>query len=73
MHMATDVAIRGKIVYSAWLGAGVRAIDISDPTNPVQVGSFQSNGFLSDVALLGTDLVVATSVWGSSMYILSMP
>ena len=75
--IATDVAIRGNLVYSTWLRGGVRAIDISDPTSPVQVGQFFSPSSrgpdLSDVALLGTDLVVATTVWWSGMYILSMP
>ena len=76
--IATDVAIRGNLVYSTWLRSGVRAIDISDPTNPVQVAKFQPVSIqgrpaLSDVALLGTDLVVATTVWGSGMYVLSMP
>ena len=75
--IATDVAIRGNLVFSTWLNGGVRAIDISDPTNPVQVGQFFSPSAqgpaLSDVALLGTDLVVATTVWWSGMYILSMP
>ena len=75
--IATDVAIRGNLVHSTWLRGGVRTIDISDPTNPVQVGQFFSPSSrgpdLSDVALLGTDLVVATTVWWSGMYILSMP
>ena len=70
--IATDLAIRGNLVHSTWLRGGVRTIDISDPTNPVQVAKFQREN-LSDVALLGTDLVVATTVWSSGMYILSMP
>ena len=71
-QIATDLAIRGNLVYSTWLNGGVWALDISDPTNPVEVARFQG-GELSDVALLGTDLVVATTVWGSGMYVLSMP
>ena len=70
--IATDVAISGNLVYSTWLREGVRAFDISDPTNPVQVAKFL-RGDLSDVALLGSDLVVATTVWSSGMYVLSMP
>ena len=70
--IATDLAIRGNLVHSTWLSGGVRTIDISDPTNPVQVAKFE-RGNLSDVALLGTDLVVATTVWSSGMYVLSMP
>ena len=75
--IATDVAIRGNLVFSTWLAGGVRAIDISDPTNPVEVARFNTlparGPALSDVALLGTDLVVATTVWWSGMYVLSMP
>ena len=75
--IATDVAIRGNLVYSTWLRGGVVAIDISDPTNPVHVAWFfpasAQGPDLSDVALLGTDFVVATTVWWSGMYVLSMP
>ena len=70
--IATDLAIRGNLVYSTWLRGGVQTIDISDPTNPIQVAHFV-RGDLSDVALLGTDFVVATTVWSDGMYILSMP
>ena len=79
--IATDLAIRGNLVYSTWLEGGVRTIDISDPTNPVEVARFQRLPTInfSDVALLGTDFVVATTVWavpnllGAGMYVLSMP
>ena len=68
---ATDVAVRGNTVYSTWMGGGVRAIDISDPANPVEVGQFlPTGGPLSDVALLGDHYVVATTVWGPGLYIL---
>ncbi len=70
--IATDLAIRGNLVFSTWLTEGVRTIDISDPTNPVQVAKFRQ-GNLSDVALLGSDLVVATTVWSTGLFILSMP
>ena len=40
--IATDLAIRGNLVYSTWLQGGVRAIDISDPTNPVEVAFFRA-------------------------------
>jgi len=78
-YIATDIAIRGNMVYSTWLAGGVRAHDISDPTNPVEVGLFYagrevvSDPELSDIALLGTDLVVATTVWDSGLFILSGP
>ena len=68
--IATDVAIRGNLVFSTWLRGGVRAIDISDPANPVEVGSFVDNRNFSDIALLGDDYVVATHVWDAGMVIL---
>ena len=70
--IATDLAIRGNLVYSTWLQGGVRTIDISDPTNPVQVAWLRISN-ISDVALLATEFVVATTVWSSGMYVLSMP
>ena len=68
--IATDLAIRGNLVYSTWLKGGVRAIDISDPANPVEVGSFVDGQFFSDIAPLGDDYVVATHVWDAGMVIL---
>ena len=65
-YFATDVAIRRNTVYSTWMGGGVRAIDISDPANPVEVGQFlPTGGPYSDVAFLGDHYVVATVVWGA--------
>ena len=68
--IATDVAIRGNLVYSTWLRGGVQAIDISDPANPVEAGWFSDRGAFSDIALLGDDYVVATHVWDAGMVIL---
>ena len=67
--IATDVAIRGNMVYSTWLSGGVRAIDISDPANPVEVGSFTDGLNFSDIALVGDDYVVATHVWEAGMLV----
>ena len=71
--IATDVALKGNLIFSTWLNEGLRVIDISDPRRPVQVGEFLSPRigapWLSDVALKD-DLVVATSVWSSGLYIL---
>ena len=68
--IATDLAIRGNLVYSTWLKGGVRAIDISDLANPVEVGSYVNGNNLSDIDLLGDDYVVATHVWDDGMAIL---
>lgn len=68
-YFATDVAIRGTTVYSTWMTGGVRAVDITDPANPVEVGRFVGTK-VSDVALLGDSHLVATVPWGTPMYIL---
>lgn len=70
--MAVDVAIRGNTVFSTWLEQGVRAFDISDPSNPVAVGQPKIGGLtISDVALLGDDMLVATRMWNAGLYVLS--
>ena len=72
---ARDLAFKGSLVYSTWLGGGVQAVDVSDPANPVKVGGFSSPNRqardISDVALYG-DYAVATTVWGPGLYILRL-
>ena len=69
--IATDLAVSGSLIYSTWVGGGMRIIDISDPRRPVQVGEFHPPGgdWLSDVALKD-DLVIATKVWDSGLFVL---
>ena len=62
---ATDMVVKGNLVYSTWMEGGLRVIDISDPANPVEVGKFVSSPekpWLSDVALYG-DVVLAATIW----------
>ena len=69
---ATDIAVKGNLVYSTWMGGGLRVIDISDPTNPVEAGKFilsPGSPWLSDVALYG-DVVLATEIWAEGLYLL---
>ncbi len=40
-HLPT--AVNNNMLFVAWYGAGVRAIDISDPYNPNEVGYYQYN------------------------------
>ena len=72
---AHDLVISGNLVYTTWVRGGVRAIDISDPTDPVKVGGFSSPNpeqpWLSDIALYG-DLAVTTGVWAPGLYILRL-
>ena len=69
---ATDMVVKGNLVYSTWMGGGLRVIDISDPANPVEVGKFilsPGSPWLSDVAMYG-DVVLATEIWNEGLYIL---
>jgi len=40
-HLPT--AVNNNMLFVAWYGAGLRAIDISDPYNPTEVGYYQYN------------------------------
>ena len=69
---ATDMVVKGNLVYSTWMAGGLRVIDISDPADPVEVGKFvlsPGSPWLSDVALFG-DVVLATEIWNSGLYLL---
>ena len=70
---AHDLAINGDLVYSTWQGGGLQVIDISDPSNPLNVAKFLSPStetpWLSDVDIYG-DLAVTVAVWGPGLYIL---
>ena len=69
---AKDMVVKGNLVYSTWMGGGLRVIDISDPVNPVEVEKFilsPGSPWLSDVALY-SDVVLATEIWNPGLYIL---
>ena len=69
---AGDMVVKGNLVYSTWMAGGLRAIDFSDPANPVEVGKLilsPGSPWLSDVALYG-DVVLATEIWNAGLYLL---
>ena len=69
---ATDMVVKGNLVYSTWMAGGLRVIDISDPADPVETGKFilsPGSPWLSDVAVYG-DVVLATEIWNPELYIL---
>jgi len=39
---ARDVRVRGNLAYCAWTADGLRIVDISDPTMPVEVGYYDT-------------------------------
>ena len=79
LFQATDMAVKGNLVYSTWLRGGLHVVDISDPTNPVAVGEFRApdkkGPWLSDVALYSDesgDYAFASTVWWSGLYVVKL-
>ena len=54
-----DVAAAGARVYVATGASGLRIVDVSTPTRPVEVGAFATAGFASGVAAFGHYAAVA--------------
>ena len=79
-YWPADVEVRGNLVYSTWLSAGLRVIDISDPMKPVQVAEFRPNTngwieleFPENVALwhiaVQDDVVITAPIYTEGLYI----
>ena len=61
---AKGVAVVGELVYvTAWT-SGLRVIDVSDPTAPVEIGSIDTPGNARNVAVVGSFAYVADSFEG---------
>ena len=78
-YQATDMAVKGNLVYSTWLKGGLHVVDISDPANPVGVAEFRSpdkrGPWFSDVALYSDesgDYAIASTVWYHGLYVLKL-
>ena len=78
-YQATDVAVKGNLVYSTWLKGGLHVVDVSDPADPVEVGEFRSpdntGPWLSDVDLYSDpsgDYALASTVWWSGLYVVKL-
>ncbi len=54
-----DVAAAGTRIYVATGDSGLRIVDVSTPTRPVEVGAFATPGFASGVATFGHYAAVA--------------
>ncbi|MCK4408803.1 MAG: hypothetical protein KAW67_01880, partial [Candidatus Eisenbacteria sp.] len=70
---AYDVALAGDHVYVADGGSGVQVIDISDPTNPIWVGSCDTPGSASHVWIAGDHAYVADDTSGIQVIDISDP
>jgi hypothetical protein len=58
------VQLRGKYAYIAYGTAGLRVLDISDPTHPSLAGSFDTGGNATDVEVVGRHIYIADGAWG---------
>ena len=56
---AIGVAVSGIYAYVAGVDAGLRVIDVSTPTNPMEVGFFDTPGWAMGVAVSGSNTYVA--------------
>lgn len=70
---ATDVKVRGNYAYVAIRRVGLAVIDVSNPTNCVQVGGYGTSGEAQGVAVLGNYAYVADSDAGLQVIDVSDP
>jgi len=59
-----DVAVSGSFAYVAAGEAGISVVDVSDPTDPMVVGSWDSPGYAEAVVVVGNTLYVADGPYG---------
>ncbi|MCC6176873.1 MAG: hypothetical protein IT305_16310 [Chloroflexi bacterium] len=60
VYAAHQVAALGDRLYAAWYADGLRVLDISDPTQPREVGAFVPSGVLD----ASTGEIQPPAVWG---------
>src|SRR4030067_241967 len=59
-----DVVGQGDLADVAAGGAGLRAVDITDPANPVELGAWDSPGYAEGVAVSGNTAYLADGPYG---------
>lgn len=62
--IARDVAISGTYAYVTNGAAGLKVIDISNHTNPVESGFYWTRGAAESVAIAGNQAYIAETPWG---------
>jgi len=63
-YFVEDVVVQGDLAYVAAGGAGLRAVDITDPANPVELGAWDSPGYAEGVAVSGNTAYLADGPYG---------
>ncbi len=72
-HFAEDVAVRGALAYVAAGAAGLRVLDVSDPTRPTEIGSSSLRGYAEGVAVAGSIAYLADGPYGLRIIDASAP
>ena len=72
-YFVEDVAVSGKFAYVAAGGAGLRVVDISDPSHPTEVGAWDSSGYAEGVAVAGNIVYLADGPYGLRVVDVSNP
>lgn len=57
--LAAGVDVVGMLAYQAAWGSGLRVISLDDPSNPVEIGAFDTPGYSRSVTVDGTAAYVA--------------
>lgn len=61
-HSAHNFDVREDRLHSAWYGGGVRVHDISDPTSPEEIASFQDEDSTFWSAIAADDVTIASDI-----------
>jgi len=72
-YFVEDVAVSGNFAYVAAGGAGLRVVNISDPTHPTEVGAWASRGYAEGVAVAGNVAFLADGPYGLRLIDVSNP
>jgi len=72
-HFVEGVAVSGTLAYVAAGGAGLRVVDVADPTRPTEVGAWDSRGYAEGIAVAGATAYLADGPYGLRVVDVSNP
>jgi|GEM_PF-2888022 len=71
--VAQRVLVEGDFAYVAYGIAGLRIVDISTPSSPVEAGYYYSDGVAYDVCLMGDEIILAENYFLTSLTYTNWP
>ncbi len=72
-NLISDIALAGSYAYIANSDSGLRIINMSDPTQPVEVGFYDTPGSAGGVAVMGSYAYIADGYFGLRIVNVSNP